>query len=124
MKHYFYAHLSTVIEMSDDDFNILFEVAQHHYSYDVKSQTEHGGFLYGVRNRRDFELSDKCSEKPENVELDVVDRQLQLMIKALEMVGYTENKVRGIALYNMLWNIAVEKDKHQGEINSKLNTAT
>ncbi len=86
MKYRFWANLKTVFQLDDATFQLLEDSMRHHYSYDVKNCVEHGGFMYGLRGRRDFHKDKLDDELRNTLELD--SRKLQLCMKALEMRHY------------------------------------
>lgn len=86
MKYRFWANLKTVFQLDDATFELLETSMRHHYSHDVKSCVEHGGFMYGLRGRRDFHKDQPDDELRNTLEVD--SRQLQLCMKALEMRHY------------------------------------
>lgn len=113
MKHYFFATLTAVLELSDEEFSVLFYEAENHYDYKVKSSTQPGGILYGFRNRRSFAIE---AGTPEN-EVEFIERELGLMMKALEMT----RKEEGIKLYERFLTIAKELQLKTVEVNKPIN---
>lgn len=77
MKHSFHTHIIADIELSDDEFNFIFQSCQQHYDYKIKSLAKSGGFIYGFKNRREF-------SKDEDKILDLNFRQIDLLCKSLE----------------------------------------
>lgn len=86
MKYQFWANLTIIFQLDDATFTLLENSMRHHYDYTVKSAVEQGGFIYGLRGRRDF-LKDKLDDEHRNT-LELSSRQLQLCMKALEMRHY------------------------------------
>jgi hypothetical protein len=79
-QYYFIATLTASVKLNDQEFDLLFHEAATHYDFDVQFSTRIGGFLYGFRNSRVFfkESGDI------NEEVIFSERQLDLMMKALE----------------------------------------
>lgn len=113
MKHYFFATLTTVLELSDEEFGLLFKEAENHYDYKVKASTQVGGILYGFRNRRSFAMESGNTDN----EVEFIERELGLMMKALEMTRETF----GITLYKRFLDIAKELQQKTVEVNKSLN---
>lgn len=86
MKYRFWAKLTLIFQLDDATFALLEDCMRHHYDGTVKSCVEHGGFMYGYRNRRDFRKDTPDDEDRNTLELD--SRQHQLCMKALEMRHY------------------------------------
>lgn len=86
MKYRFWANLKTIFQLDDATFTLLEDCMRHHYDGTVKSCVEHGGFMYGLRGRRNFKKDQPDDEFRNTLELD--SRQLQLVMKALEMRNY------------------------------------
>lgn len=77
MKYSFFAQLSVSFEIDDADFALLIEEAKNHYDTTVRMSTQLGGFLYGLKGRREFsDGSDKT--------MDLTFRQIDLLLKACE----------------------------------------
>jgi hypothetical protein len=110
---YFVAGLTAYIELSDEEFNLLFANAQHHYDYKVKSTTEPGGYLYGFKNRRLF----ASQAKNRDCNADFSESQLNLMMKALEMTTCEA----GIKLRSRFLNIFRELQRQTVIVNKPLN---
>ena len=109
MSHQFFATLSVEIDMSDKDFNILLQCASNHYDFTVQSGAAVGGFLYGLKNRRDF-------SNGEYKKIEVSTRQIGLILKSLEGNGTDEARYIGENLYR----IAMELHSTASEINNSL----
>lgn len=81
--HSFYATLTANVFVNDEDFNFIYECFQRHYDITIKMVADVGGFLYGFRNRRipliglDITNEDRI--------LDLSNRQIQLILKSMEM---------------------------------------
>lgn len=86
MTYRFWANLKTIFQLDDATFTLLEECMRNHYDGTVKGCTEHGGFMYGYRNTRDFRKDTPDDEYRNTLELD--SRQHQLCMKALEMRHY------------------------------------
>lgn len=113
MEHYFFATLTAVLVLIDEEFYLLFDEAEHHYDFTVKESTKVGGFLYGIRNRRSFAM--KSSERDHEVEF--TESQLDLMMKALEMTTSTS----GIKLRGRFLKIFKELQQKTVDVNKPLN---
>lgn len=111
-KHTFFAKLEIHVDLSDEDFNHLLKQAEHHYDGKVKTSVELGGFLYGLKNRREF--SEEADDK--DTILTVDERDFQLMMKALEM----DKSQRGQAMTKRFWTIVHDMQKKHTEINNML----
>lgn len=107
-KHSFWADVSVEIEMNNDDFNLLCVHSKHHYDISVKGLTEYGGLLYGARNRRNF--------NPNDLGVTVSSKELQLLIKSLEMTRIHSC----VAIYDRLFEILKELMDKRNEINETL----
>lgn len=109
MKHFFQATLKAHIELSDDDFLHICECCKGHYDFTVSSCVEVRGFLYGLKNRRDFsDGEDKVA--------DLTIRQIGLILKAFEM--YPSAKTFKLA--QQLNDIAGKLMLKETEINESL----
>jgi hypothetical protein len=75
----YYAEIKYNLQLTPREFEIISNNAQHHYDSYLKSQTQAGGFIYGMSNRMSWAAND---ELPTH---DLTDRQFQLLIKSLEM---------------------------------------
>ncbi len=53
-QYYFVAILTAHIELTDEEFELLFNESARHYDYKVKTSTKVGGFLFGFQNQRNF----------------------------------------------------------------------
>ncbi len=107
VTHYFFWNPTAVIRLEDEEFKLLWFNMSHHYDGTVKDATKCGGFMYGCKNNREWQLENK-----DLVDLDVHvnHRQLQLLIKSLEM----DRDEQAINLSERLWNIINEmKEKHK-----------
>lgn len=83
MKTFLQAKLIAHIEIEDEDFDFIKKCCKHHYDFKVKSSVEVGGFLYGYTNRREW-------SKGQDKVLELEFRQIDLLLKALEMGQYIE----------------------------------
>lgn len=116
-KYCFCAELKLNVEFTDEEFNIIFNNAAHHYDSTVKSTTipGHGAFLYGMKNRRDWEKS--SGDSPDYAyEWDLSSRDLNLILKAIEF----DRDYNAIVLYHKLRNIFQEMQEANIEMNKKL----
>jgi hypothetical protein len=104
-KYCFCAELKLNIEFTDDEFNIIFNNASHHYDSTVKATTIPGqsGFLHGIKNRRDWE---KTSSDSQDYAFgwDLSFRELNLILKAIEFDQNYDAKT----LYHKLRKIVEE----------------
>jgi len=108
-KHSYIAELKADIEFSDSDFELLLESSRRHYDSTVQSICCVGGFLYGLKNRRDF-------SKGENKSTELRFGDLQLLIKSLEFV----NTDKSNHLYARLTAIFMDMQAKNIEINEDL----
>lgn len=83
MNYEFIAELTARMEMTDDEFDYLFDAFKKHYDHHVKSSAEHGGWLYGLKVRRTPWKGATHDDVDKWIE--VKNRQLQLCIKSLEL---------------------------------------
>lgn len=111
-KHSFYATLTAVVYISDKDFELLLQLSSNHYDHKVQSISMIGGFLYGNKGKRDFNPSDE-----ELKELELSTRQIGLLLKSLEMCATDD----GSYLANRFYNIAMELQAKQEQLNKTLN---
>lgn len=109
MTHSFWAELKPQIEFDDADFDYIKKAAAAHYDYTVQQTVQVGGFLYGFTNRREF-------SKGEDKVLDITDRQMQLIMKAIEF----DNSETGRRISKRLWGISRELRDKSEEINKQL----
>lgn len=112
-SYYFFATLKAHIELSDDDFELLFEEAKYHYDFEIKSSIKVGGFLYGLKNYRTFAQE---AGHPDKIVV-FSERELNLMMKALEM---NRNEV-GLKLYERLFNVFKDLQDKTVAVNRSLN---
>ena len=82
MKYTFEARLSVYIEVTDKEFDYIWEKMKHHYDATINSAIEVGGFMYGLRNRREPYPNCKLENFDKNLEVD--SRKLGLILKSLE----------------------------------------
>ncbi len=111
-KHSFWATLTATIEINDSDFELIQESCKHHYDFKIKSLVEVGGFLYGAKNRRDW--------SPEDKEIEFTFRQIDSVMKSLEM--YTTEQ--SYALYSRLRSIIMEINEKTIALNDTLKEKT
>lgn len=117
MKHTFYAHLTATLSFTDEEFDLLFKAAEHHYSHDCVSLTKQGGILFGERNfRRCFNEENKSSA--DMVGMDCTQRQLGLLMKSLEMHLFDQ---RYQDLSAVIYSIAMELQSKETKANSFLD---
>lgn len=110
-KHSYIAELKADIEFSDSDFQLLLESSRNHYDSTVQSICSVGGFLYGLKNRRDF-------SKGENKSTELRFGDLQLLLKSLEFV----NTDKSNHLYARLSAIFMDMQAKNMEINEDLKS--
>ena len=113
-QYYFVATLVAHIELTDEEFQILFSEATKHYDAKVKASAKVGGFLFGFQNRRMYAA--QAGEPDQIVEFS--ENQLDLMMKALEMNWSSE----GRTLYNRLLNIFKDLQQQTMHANKPLNS--
>jgi hypothetical protein len=113
MKHTFSAEIKVNLDLTKEEFDYLYIRCQQHYSYDVTSLAEVGGFMYGWKGQRDF-LEKKG--KP-FFDRELTFRQLDLLCKALEFPMTVESmKMTG----DFLKILNVVREKHE-LINESIN---
>ncbi len=79
MKYYLQATLSAFIQITDEDFKLLWDDCENHYDAKIQSFTKVGGFMYGWKNRRDW------AENEEDKEKELTFREIDSLLKAMEM---------------------------------------
>lgn len=82
----YWAEIKYCLQLTHEEFAIIWRNAIAHYSYDVKGNTEQGGFIYGMNNvlswhKKDLKTTPDKSLPSHNIE----SRNFQLLMKALEM---------------------------------------
>ena len=82
-KHSFHATLTANVFVSNEDFYFIFNVLKSHYDITVQMSVGHGGFIYGLQNRR-TPLKGLDVTDDDRV-CDFTSRQLGLIINSLEM---------------------------------------
>lgn len=107
-RHTFWAELKIYIEINNDDFHFIFDNAARHYDFTVRSSTEVGGFLYGLKNRRIL------SESKDKVCV-LSSREFQLITKAIEF----NTEERSNKIKTRLWKILHELKSKSKEINKQ-----
>lgn len=123
MRYTFFATLKSVFQLDDPTFALLEYSMRHHYSDDVRSTTKHGGFMYGLRGRRDFHKDTPDNEYRNTLELS--SRDLQLCMKALEMRHYQAAELQDrldqldVQLHK-IWHALVEASE---KVNEELQEA-
>jgi len=117
-KHSFYATLSANIELSDEEFELICEHAEHHYDYTVKSSVKRGGFLYGAKGSRDYAAKQDTADDlwKDYRTREYTSRNIQTMLKAIEF----NQSEAALNLYKRLRNIAMEMQEKQMLINNNL----
>ena len=114
MKYRFWANLQACFQLDDRTFGLLFKCMRHHYDGSVKAATEQGGFMYGSRNRR---RPGGSTDLEYRNGLELSSRELQLLMKALEMRQY----VVGDELDQLdtdlhrLWHVLAEQHRQLNE---------
>lgn len=113
-KYIFYAKLTAEIELSNEELNLLIECSERHYDSTVKSisMCGKGGFLYGLHNRRKWEI--ESNTEISNGEFK--SNQIQLMLKSLEF----KNEPEAGNLYGKLITIAKEMQTKNITLNKTL----
>ncbi len=115
MEYKFLATLTALVEIPDKDFSFIEQEASRHYDYKVQQTTQVGGFLYGSRNRREWAKKDKPDYYTNKIEL--TQNKIGLLMKAVEM----NNSDQAHKISGDLYKIAMELQRKEAEINSKLN---
>lgn len=84
MKFFYAAIIKAVVELTDEDFNYLWQSCDKHYDGAVESMVKPGSPMWGSSNRRHWHRQD-----PDKIEQDLTveltSRHLQLLIKSLEL---------------------------------------
>jgi len=122
-KHYYTSEFKANVELSDEEFDLLFKSASNHYDSKVKSLTVpgYGATLYGLKNRRDWE-KEEAKEDGIEIDLDYINMTefklstLNLFLKSLEMNKSHE----AFKLYNRLSNIFKDMQQKNIEYNNIL----
>jgi len=109
----FFATLNANVFINDDDFSFLLECMKHHYDLTIKMSVEIGGFMYGLNNRRTINYRDVDND---DRNCDLSNRELQLILKSLEM----QNSIQSTAIKNRFRNILSEMTLHQNNINTNI----
>ncbi len=86
MKTFLQAELIAHIEVSDQDFDFIKKCCTGHYDFKVSETVKVGGFLYGATNRRQWAKD----RNEENNILVLKFRQIDMLLKALEMGNYID----------------------------------
>ena len=115
-NHSFYATLTANVFVNDEDFNFIYECFQRHYDTTIKMAADVGGFLYGLRNRR-VKFYDTEIITNENRILDLSNRQIQLILKSLEMQRTDQASDINFRFHKILQEL-VEK---QNSLNNNIN---
>lgn len=113
-KYCFCAELKLNVDFTDEEFNIIFNDALHHYDSTVKAMTKpgYGSFLYGMKNRRDWEKT--SGDSPDYAySWDLTSKDLNLILKAIEFDENDDAKT----LYRKLRNIFQEMQNANIELN-------
>jgi hypothetical protein len=115
-KYCFCAELKLNVEFTEEEFNIIYNDAAHHYDSKVKSTTipGYGAFLYGMKNRRDWEKTSDSPDYAYNWDLSFSD--LNLILKAIEFDQNYDAK----ELYHKLRKIVEEMQIANIKINKTL----
>ena len=108
-KHSFIAELKADVEFSDSDFEFLFKSSRTHYDSTVQSISAVGGFLYGLKNRREW-------SNGENKTTELRFGDLQLLLKSIEFVNTTQ----ALGLYARLTAIFMDMQAKNIEIKEDL----
>ena len=95
MKCSFSAEVSCMLVFTDAQWNLIMESFCNHYDWELKGAPAYGGWLYGLNNQRKF------SNDTENWELQFTFRQVDLIIKSLELdrseiARDLDKKLRGV----------------------------
>jgi hypothetical protein len=99
-QHRLVIRMEADVAFTDKEFEILTKNFKHHYSFDVSSAAEHGGWFYGMSSIREWE---KSEEMPISAR-QLTFRQIDLMTKALEM----DRSDEAINLYRRLSSILTD----------------
>jgi len=108
------------ISFADDEFKCLWQHAEHHYDYKVKSMTEQHGKLYGHRNARNWQ--DDTQGQREAVAREYSSREIQLLTKSLELPWY--EKDLAVSLYHRLYKLLPAIDEAYNGANIEPSTYT
>jgi hypothetical protein len=112
-RHSFYATLQAHILLIDAEFDFIFSCMEKHYDFTIKQATKQGGFMYGLKNRRTRFYPEEIIDD-ESRTIDVSNRELQLLIKSMEM--YNDYNIQ-----SKLSAILSEMIQKQNELNKTLN---
>lgn len=115
-EYSFFATLEANVFLSDAEFYSIWDCMKRHYDITVKMSVDVGGFMYGLRNRRT--LSKHRAVTDEDRICDFSNRELQLMLKSLEM---TNSDDFIIEIKEKLRNVLTQMTKKQNELNVNLN---
>lgn len=107
--HSFYATITANVFVSDEDFNFIYECFQRHYDATIKMSANVGGFLYGLRNSR-VKFYDTEIITDEDRILDLSNRQIQLIIKSLEMYRTDQASDINFRFHKILHELAKSQD--------------
>lgn len=110
----FFATLEANVFLNDAEFYFISHCMKHHYDITVKMSVEIGGFMYGLMNRRTLCYRDITDE---DRTCDFSNRELQLILKSLEMQQSDE----AIEVKKRLRHILDEMSKKQNRVNEGLN---
>ncbi len=103
--HTYWFTPTVTITINDSDFNLLMETMGNHYDSTVEAATKRGGFMYGEKNRREWDATYK--------DVELTNIQLQLLTKSLEM--HTSEEC--LKLRSNLWKIL----KEMGDVTKRVN---
>lgn len=128
--HKFSATIVATVQISDEDLQVLWETAEHHYDGTVRGQTVENycgkiGILYGERNRRNFYKNPEPHEVEYRNGIKMEFRDIDLMLKTLEMAYLNNDKAkvqRGFSLSIRLRKIIQQLADKSNKINTQLET--
>lgn len=113
MKYTFYAEIKVNLDLTKEEFDYLYARCQQHYSYDVTSVSEVGGFMYGWKGQRDF-----CEKvKRDFLDRELTFRQIDILCKALEFPTTIESMKMSGDLHKII-NVVRERSE---SINKTIN---
>lgn len=115
MNHTLSVEVKVNLDLTKEEFDYLYLRCQKHYSYDVTSLAEVGGFMYGWKGQRDFR--EKQGEPFFDKQLTF--RQIDTLCKALEFPP-TEESMKMTDDFVKILNIV--REKHES-INKIINEA-
>lgn len=107
--HGFYATLTANVFINDDDFNFIYRSFQGHYDITIKMAANVGGFLYGLKNRRTKFYAEEVIND-ESRTIDVSNRELQLILKSMEMQNSAQASSINLRFHKILSEMSTQQE--------------